>query len=236
MPDADMKSDKTKKDCSERLQKNAAHQWEPERLNDGRTRLYLVRHGELVTSKDWRYVGHMDVELNEAGIAQITTLAGKLKKRKIDVILTSDLKRALKSAQIIGRQLDIKPIPYKNFREINIGQWEGMTMREIAEGFREEFEERSSNIAAYRIKGGESFQDVQKRVLKQLKTCLGENSGKNILLVAHGGVNRVILCHALGLDLNNLVKIDQSYACLNIIDYFDNEPVIRLINETTTVQ
>ena len=78
--------------------------------------------------------------------------------------------------------------------------------------------------------------DVKKRVVAQLNSCLEENNGKNILLVAHGGVNRVILCHVLGLDLNNLVKIDQSYACLNIIDYFDGEPVVRLVNETLSVQ
>ena len=61
---------------------------------------------------------------------------------------------------------------------------------------------------------------------------LDEYRGKNILLVAHGGVNRVILCHVLDLDLNQLARIDQAYACLNIIDFFSGTAIVSLVNKT----
>ena len=205
---------------------------ELEAMKDCRTRLYLVRHGELTTSKEWRFVGHRDVELNDTGVEQLQKLAERLSNEKINLVLSTDLKRTVHSASIIGTSIGLSPIPHPDFREINLGCWEGMTMDEIAEKYPEEFEKRSLNIAEYRIEGGESFADVHSRVIPRLTSCLDEHKGKNILLVAHGGVNRVILCHVLGLSLENLTRIDQSYACLNIIDYFNGEPVVRLVNET----
>ncbi len=201
-------------------------------METGRTRLFLVRHGELTTSKDWKYVGHMDVEMNDTGIAQIKRLAGRLKDEEIDVILSSDLKRTAKSAEIIGGFLGLSPSQHRDFREINLGHWEGMTRDEIVNKFVAEFEKRTLNLSEFRVEGGESFLDVQSRVIPALNLFLEKHNGNNLLLVAHGGVNRIILCHALGLDLSNLSRIDQAYGCLNIIDYFDGVPVVRLVNET----
>jgi len=64
-----------------------------------------------------------------------------------------------------------------------------------------------------------------------LNELLGANRGKNIVLVAHGAVNRVFLANAMELDLNNIYSIEQDYGCLNIIDYFPEYAVIKLINE-----
>ena len=205
---------------------------EPDQMSAGRTRLYLARHGELVTSHEWRYVGHLDVALNDKGRAQIARLARRLSMEKIDVLLSSDLMRTVESAWIIGTAIGLEPAAEPAFREIHLGRWEGLTRQEIVERFSQEFDFRSLDIANYRIQGGESFADVRDRVIPRLTACLEQHPGKNLLLVAHGGVNRVILCHALGLDLNMLTRIDQAYGCLNIIDFFDGVPVVRLMNET----
>ena len=66
--------------------------------------------------------------------------------------------------------------------------------------------------------------------MKKLTSVLNELKGKNILLVAHGGVNRVILFDVLKLDLQLLPRIDQTYGCLNIIDYYEDGPVVKLVN------
>ncbi len=201
-------------------------------MSAGRTRLYLARHGELVTSHEWRYVGHMDVALNDKGRAQISRLARRLSMEKIDVLLSSDLMRTVESAWIIGKAIGLEPAAEPAFREIHLGQWEGLTREEITARFTQEFDQRSADIAGYRIQGGESFIDMRDRVIPRLTACLDQHQGKNILLVAHGGVNRVILCHALGLDLKMIPRIDQAYGGLNIIDFFDGVPVVRLMNET----
>ena len=204
----------------------------PAHMCTGRTRLYLARHGELVTSHEWRYVGHMDVDINEKGRAQISRLARRLSMEKIDALVSSDLMRTVESAWIIGKTIGLEPAADAAFREIHLGRWEGLTRDEIIERYPQEFDLRSLDIANYRIQGGESFADLSDRVIPRLTACLEQSPGGNLLLVAHGGVNRVILCHALGLDLKMISRIDQAYGCLNIIDFFEGAPVVRLMNET----
>ena len=197
-----------------------------------RTRLYLVRHGALVTSDEWRYVGHRDVELSDTGRAQISALARRLKVVPLNALYCSDLVRTVESARLLSAACGLEPVACPEFREINIGHWEGLTLADILERFQEEFNARTRDIASFRIKGGESFSDVRARALPRLERLLREYAGGTVLLVAHGGLNRVVLCEALGLDLNSVVRLEQSYACLNIIDYFDDCPVVQLMNET----
>jgi len=197
-----------------------------------RTRLYLVRHGALVTSPEWRYVGHRDVALSDEGRAQISALADRLSGLPIDAVYCSDLGRTIESARLLMGGRGLVPVACQEFREINIGHWEGMTLAEIVERFQEEFCERNRCIGSFRIRGGESFTDVRERVLPRLQRLLREHAGGTVLLVAHGGLNRVILCDALGLDLDSVGRFEQAYACLNIIDYFDDHPVVQLMNAT----
>jgi alpha-ribazole phosphatase len=201
-------------------------------MNDQPTRLYLVRHGELVTSKEWRYVGQMDVELNETGKKQIQNLSSRLSSEQIEMIFSSDLTRTIESAEIIGNKLEIINEPISELREINLGVWEGLTLEEIEESFPEDLVKRSEDIKDFRIINGESFSDVKKRVIPKLKDIIEGNVSKRILVIAHGGVNRIIIADALGLDINNIPRLEQNYACLNIIDYYKSGPVVRLINET----
>jgi alpha-ribazole phosphatase len=208
---------------------NTASHRELEQL-DNRTRLLLVRHGEITTSREWRYVGHLDVALTETGVEQMKRIGERLKNEQVDVLLSSDLQRTRKGAEIIGTMIGLKPQPNAAFREINLGEWEGLTRDEIVAQFPVEFEERSQNLPYFRIRNGESFADLQARVIRQIETVLEEFKGKNIALIAHGGVNRVIITHVLGMELKNLTRIDQAYGCLNIIDYFDGMPVLRLLN------
>lgn len=205
---------------------------EHEKMNDQPTRLYLVRHGELVTSKEWRYVGQMDVELNETGKKQIQNLSSRLSSEQIEMIFSSDLTRTIESAEIIGNKLEIINEPISELREINLGFWEGLTLEEIEESFPEDLVKRSEDIKDFRIINGESFSDVKERVIPKLKDIIEGNVSKRILVIAHGGVNRIIIADALGLDINNIPRLEQNYACLNIIDYYKSGPVVRLINET----
>ena len=199
------------------------------------TRLYIVRHGELVTSKEWRYVGQMDVELNDAGKQQIKKLSSRLSSEQIDRIFSSDLNRTIESANIIGNKLVIVNEPMSEFREIDLGVWEGHTLEEIEEKFPDDLLKRSEDIMDFRVENGESFSDVNKRVIPKIMDIIEDNVGKRILVVAHGGVNRIIIADALGLNINNIPRLEQNYACLNIIDYYKTGPVVRLINETLSL-
>ena len=93
-----------------------------------------------------------------------------------------------------------------------------------------ELEERFRDLANFRIPGGESLKDVRARALPKLQELLARHADEAFLLVAHAGLNRVILSEAMGLPLDHLFRLDQNYGCLNIIDYFPDLAVVRLLN------
>jgi alpha-ribazole phosphatase/probable phosphoglycerate mutase len=197
---------------------------------DARTRLYLVRHGETTASAEYRYIGQTDVDITDNGVEQMERLKQRLKDEEIHAFFSSDLIRARKGAEIIASCHGVEPVACPEFREIHLGKWEGMTREEIMERYPEEYTARLQDLVHRRIEGGESFRDVQERVLQKLSLILAERAGSTILLLAHGGVNRVILFDALRLDLAHLTRMDQDYGCINIIDYYESSPVVKLVN------
>jgi len=198
-----------------------------ERLN----RLYLVRHGQVVGFDEIRANGHTDVKITETGKIQMESLASRLRVADIKALYSSDLERTKIGARIIGRHHDLKHNIMPELREVFFGDWEGMSMDEIREEYPVEYEKRQKAIADYRPPGkGENMRDLSERIIPCLKRILEAQNGNDILIVAHGGVNRAILCDALGLDIKNLFNISQDYGCLNIIDYYPNHPIVKLTN------
>jgi alpha-ribazole phosphatase/probable phosphoglycerate mutase len=103
-------------------------------------------------------------------------------------------------------------------------------MKEIREGFPGELKKRQENLVDYEVPGGgESIGRFSERIMRCFERIRAEE-GKDMAIVAHGGVNRVILCHALGLHLSGMFNIQQNYGCLNIIDYFKDSTLVRLVN------
>ncbi|MEW6215302.1 MAG: histidine phosphatase family protein [Nitrospirota bacterium] len=188
------------------------------------TTLYLIRHGQILHHDEWRFAGHLDVEMDKTGISQLYTIADHLSRHAIRAVYSSDLKRSLRGAEIISRKLNISPLINPSFRELSFGKWEGMKVEEISEPIPED-------VTDFRFGGGETIRELQQRVISALKEILSQHKGEEIALVGHGGVNRVILLHALGMELKNFYRIKQGYGCLNIIEYAENGfASVRLIN------
>jgi len=194
------------------------------------TRLYLVRHGQVADGHTHRYHGHNDIGLSDKGVQQFKELAAQLTDVPLAGVYASDLSRALTGAEIIsrGREAPLQIIP--EFREVHFGAWEGLSFTEIAERYPAELEARFRDLTTFRIPGGESLLDVSARVLPRLKDLIARHLQEAFIIVAHAGVNRVILSEALGLSLDHLFRLDQNYGCLNVIDYFPDMAVVRLIN------
>jgi len=195
------------------------------------TRLYLARHGQVVGYDKLTANGHTDVDITETGAIQMNSLAERLRLVTLNALYATGLTRTEKGARIIGQYHNISIISKPEMKEIYFGDWEGMSLEEIEKAYPGELDKRYSDIAGYRPPGkGENMEDVSKRVLACLKELISENIGKNILIVAHGGVNRTILCDALGMDKNKLFNIQQDYGCLNILDYYPDNILVRLVN------
>jgi len=194
-------------------------------------RLYMVRHGQVVGHETMTIYGSTDVEITDLGKAQMEHLAEKLRFTEIDVIYSSTLKRAVIGAQMIGRWHAGPIFNLPELAEMDFGVWEGLAFSEIAEQFKDELAQRQMDIKHFRAPAArENIQDLAERVLGCVKNIRQKHASQNILLVGHGGVNRVILCDALGLDLSRVYRLHQDYGCLNIIDYFSDSTLVRLVN------
>lgn len=194
------------------------------------TRLYLVRHGQVADGHTDRYHGNNDIGLSDKGVRQFEDLAAQLAGVNLAGVYASDLTRALTGAQIINREREAPMQIIPEFREIHFGAWEGLSFTEIAERYPAELEARFRDLTSFRIPGGESLLDVSARVLPRLSDLINRHLEEAFIIVAHAGVNRVILSEALGLPLDHLFRLDQNYGCLNIIDYFPDMAVVRLLN------
>ena len=194
------------------------------------TRLYLVRHGQVADGHTDRYHGNNDIGLSSNGVRQLEELAAQLTAVPLAGVYASDLTRAWTGAAIISRGRNLAPQTIPEFREVHFGAWEGLSFTEIAERYPAELEARFRDLISFRIPGGESLLDVSSRVLPRLGGLINQHLQEAFLIVSHAGVNRVILSEALGLPLDHLFRLDQNYGCLNIIDYFPDMAVVRLIN------
>lgn len=196
-----------------------------------KTRIYLIRHGEVDGAETPRYNGHADVPLSERGISQYHRLKERLATTRISACYTSDLSRCAVGAEIIGARLGLAPVRERNLRELDIGLWEGKSWAELMTEYPREWRARLADMANYRAPQGESLTDLSNRVMPVIKGIAGRHTGEEVLVVAHGGTNRVILLNAIGAPLSSLFKIEQDYCCVNIIDYYtDGLSVVKLLN------
>ena len=181
-------------------------------------RIYLLRHGEIDTTYRGRFVGQVDLSLSESGKLQARLWERELSEIELNIIYCSDLERSKVTASIIAgaRKQNVEIIP--ELREINLGDWEGMEIEQVKRVFAEQWRMRGMEIGNYRPPNGESFSDLASRVLPVFQSMVDNLKG-NILIVGHSGVNRVILCHALGMPLTNLFNICQDYGCMNILEF-----------------
>ncbi len=177
--------------------------------------IYLMRHGAIEQRTPRRFVGQADHPLTEEGRVQARLWREALADVAFTLAVVSDLTRCLETAALVleGRKIALQPEP--RLREIKLGAWEGLTRQELDERFPGAYQRRGCDLAGFRPDGGESFADVQERAMAAID-ALADIPG-NILVVAHGGVNRAILCHALGIDLTRLFRIGQDYCRLNLL-------------------
>ena len=105
-----------------------------------------------------------------------------------------------------------------------------MSFDEIQIKYPDEFNAWAGNPLQFSPMGGESTFTMSERVLNSLEEIIRNHEGEHIAIVAHGGVNRIILCHLLGIPLENIFRIDQDYGALNIIEFWEKYPVVKLIN------
>jgi len=196
-------------------------------------RLLLVRHGITEFNSTRRFAGYSDVEMSAVGLRQVEKLRDRLAGEKIDVVYSSDLKRAMVTAEVIcsSRQVDIVTCP--ELREVNYGEVEGLTYPEI----RQHYPEVAELVANFNLRlnfpGGESFEKFIERVSKFADRLNRHAPSETVLVVSHSGPLRTLVCALMGIDHTYWWQLRFDNASLSIVDTYPRGAILSLLNETS---
>ena len=193
------------------------------------TTIYLLRHGALPEIWRERFVGQIDPPLGLEGVNQAEALAGSLSRRTINAVFSSDLVRSRQTASIIADAANAPFTARRDLREIALGEWDGLLRREVAEHDPEQFAARGMDIEHHRIPGGESFADCQARVLAAWNEIIRPD-WQRVVVVGHAGINRLLLCHFMGIPVTRMFTLGQDYGCMNVIEQDAGEVRVLQVN------
>ncbi|MEM3736978.1 MAG: histidine phosphatase family protein [Candidatus Bathyarchaeia archaeon] len=197
------------------------------------TEIIIVRHGETEWNARGIFRGRKDVTLSEVGIRQAELLGRRLSAVKLEAIYSSPLKRALATAARIAEYQPVKQVEVsKSLIDMDYGEWEGKSEREVAGLYGDTYEMWRLAPHQVRIPGGESLDDVRKRVISVIDTITSKHRG-SVALVAHRVVNKVLICALLGLDNSHFWNIRQDNAGITIFSYEANRFILFKHNDTS---
>ncbi len=170
-------------------------------------KIYLIRHARTRANEERRYVGWEDVDLSPQGRRQAEKLSFRFQDIHIAALFSSDLIRAVKTAEAVGEALGIKPQKSPLLREINFGEWEGLTHEEIMLTYAQEMRRWNRNPFQNAPPGGESLRQVRARMEKFFASLhpLAENG--DVAIVSHGGAIRTVLHKYMGLQEKEIWNI-----------------------------
>ena len=186
--------------------------------------LHLLRHGAILQTAEHRFIGQQDLPLSRQGELQAHVCRQELISVPLTEVWTSDLSRCTEMTTIIMEKRNVIIHRVPAFREICLGRWEGHTKTEVETLFPGAIEARGKDFWNYEPKGGESFAMLARRTLPPLLACLCRlKEHAHVLLVAHAGVNRVIIMQYMALTMRDFFSIPQPYASCTTLSYKTEE-------------
>lgn len=196
------------------------------------TSIIIIRHCETSHSLENRYSGFSDPPLNDKGIWQAERLSFRMRDELVDIVYSSDLKRAHETAKIIFKNKIVEKLA--DFREMNFGIFEGLTHGEIIKKYQKLYKSWIDNPMKVKIPCAEELKQFCLRVRESFSAILSRYQNKSVAIITHGGPIRVILCDALKYNMGMFWKIEQSTGALNILDYSEGLALrVIKINDTS---
>ncbi|EKQ58237.1 MULTISPECIES: histidine phosphatase family protein [unclassified Clostridium] len=202
-----------------------------------KTTVLLIRHGETEWNTLGKFQGCTDIALSDEGIKQAKLLKDRL-DGNFDYIYSSPLSRALETSKILAEDSNKEVIVAPEIREINFGEWEGLTIKEISEKYPEIFKAwRTDKRESYICGGDASIKNAANRASKCILDIVSKHKGKKIVIVAHGGIIKAGLIGIFEWDMTMYHKIALGNTCINLITFNDElKPAIVSINDTNHLE
>lgn len=176
----------------------------------GNTHIIMIRHGESQGNAEGFFAGQTDIPLTPLGHLQAERTAEYLKNRKIDRIYSSDLIRAMQTAEPTARMHGLPVIPEPGLREIFGGKWEHIPYNELSERFPESRAAWQAHIGLARTDGGESVAEVAARIRQAVERLVRENPGRCIALFSHALPIRSMGCFWQGIPIAEMERLPWS--------------------------
>jgi alpha-ribazole phosphatase len=195
------------------------------------SKLLLIRHGDTELNSRERYWGQRDVKLSAAGVRQAEKLRDRLATEKITAAYSSDLERAALTAKIIASPHQLEVITCPELRETNFGKIEGLTFEEVSRLYPELTQLWVNWSLQLKFPDGESVDELSYRVSKFLERLKKHAADDTILIVAHAGPLRLLVCRLLELELQHWRQIRIGLASLSIIETYPQGAVVSLLND-----
>ena len=166
------------------------------------THLLAIRHGETAWNSEGRFQGHLNSALNEEGLAQAQALGQRLVLERFDLLLSSDLGRALQTASAVAMCTGHAVVVEPRLRERQMGIFQGLTAAEVEARFPDEYARFRSRDPDYAIPGGESMRQLQERSLACFSELVERHAWLTLVAVSHGGVIGMLYRHATAMPLD----------------------------------
>jgi len=164
------------------------------------TTLFVARHGQTDWNFEHRWQGHADPPLNSAGREQAASLAESLVGRGIEAVVSSDLRRAVETAEIAAVRLGLSVELDARLREVDVGEWSGLTSAEVQARYPDGYRRRLAGRTGW--EHGEEIGAMAERVVAALLDVAERHHGRGVLVVTHGGPIRAVLA-ACGADIRS---------------------------------
>ncbi len=194
--------------------------------------LYFVRHGETELGPGI-IAGSTDVALSARGLSQTGALRELWLDAAPDMLMASPMLRAQQTAQELSKDWNIEIRPDHRIVEMDFGDWEGRAWDDVCENDSPRFRRWSSDWVRERAPGGESLADVANRCASWLTEAGKRLDGKTVVVVAHSGSIRVLLCLALGLSLDFAMKFTVDYSRVTGVTISDQSTRCLFVNSQT---
>jgi broad specificity phosphatase PhoE len=197
------------------------------------TRLILVRHGETIANREYRYIGSRDDTLSSHGETQAEQLAEALSILPVAAVYSSPLQRAYLTALPIAARHNLEVQTVDDLREVSFGAWEGLNRAEVLARSPEDAQrlrDWEKNMALAPPEG-ESFEAMRERVCVCVERLAQQHPDQAIVLVTHVGPIKVLLCTALGAPTSTAFRIFLDPATISVVDWHNAEhATVRLVN------
>ena len=164
------------------------------------TTILLARHGQSDWNAERRWQGHADRPLTAEGRRQAEVLAERLRNVELDAICSSDLRRALETAEVLAERHGLEVEARRDLREVDVGSWSGLTRAQVAARFPDGHRRWEQGLPGWT--DGETYEQMAERVVAAVRDLAGRHPQERLLVVTHAGPIRAVHAAAIGIDIH----------------------------------